>query len=162
MSSRVFGILAGIALITVGCGNPVGGRTTESSLAPSSLTGPSLVLESDTGEGAHVSGVLGGDTLKQTLSGPTIDGVVPEGEALADHSQFVNGGDTLLTVRVKNVNLADGTSLDVTLSFTPVGTLTLSRGEGSLTTSLGHFGVSRDAVRVNQGGITILSGGFFR
>ena len=29
------------------------------------------------------------------------------------------------------------------------------------TTSLGHFGVSRDQVRVNNGDVTILSGGFF-
>ena len=55
----------------------------------------------------------------------------------------------------------DGTVVQVTFDFKPVGTITLSHGEGTLATSLGHFGVSRDQVRVNNGATTILSGGFF-
>ena len=69
----------------------------------------------------------GGGTVKEPLSGPAINGVVPQ----------------------------------VTFDFKPVGAITLSHGEGTLATSLGHFGVSRDQVRVNNGGTTILTGGFF-
>ena len=87
---------------------------------------------------------------------------MPQGEALADMSQFASGGATILTVRIENVKLPDATLLQVTLDFTPVGTISLSPGEGTLTTSLGHFGVSRDQVRVNNAGATILAGGLFR
>lgn len=57
----------------------------------------------------------------------------------------------------------DGTVLNVSLSFTKVGTITLSRGEGLLTKDLGHFAVSRDpVVLTNSAGRTILSGGSFQ
>jgi hypothetical protein len=103
-----------------------------------------------------------GGTLKETLSGAAIGGVVPEGQALADESQFAAGGSTILTVQVKKVNFPDGTVLPVSLDFTPVGSITLSKGEGTMRASLGHFGVSRDQVRVTNNGATILSGGFFQ
>ena len=103
-----------------------------------------------------------GGTLKEMLSGAAIGGIVPEGQALADESQFAAGGSTILTVQVKNVNLPDGTVLPVTLDFSPVGSITLSKREGTLRTSLGHFGVSRDQVRVLNNGATILSGAFFQ
>jgi hypothetical protein len=118
-------------------------------LAASSPTAPSLAAST-------------GGTLKETLSGSPIAGVVPQGEALADESRFASGGSTILTVRAKNVNLADGTVLGVALDFTPVGSLTIIGGAGTLTTSLGHFGVSRDQITVKNGGATVLSGGSFR
>jgi len=49
-------------------------------------------------------------------------------------------------VQVKNVKLADGTVLPVSLDFTNVGSIA----------------VSRDQVRVLNNGATILSGGFFQ
>jgi hypothetical protein len=67
-----------------------------------------------------------------------------------------------VTVQVKKVNLPDGTSLAVALSFTPVSSMTLNRGEGSLTANLGHFGVSRDAVQVRNGAAVVLKGAFFQ
>jgi len=103
-----------------------------------------------------------GGTLKERLSGPAINGVVPEGLAIADESQFSSGGSTILTVRVKNINLRDGTVLGVTLDFTPVGSIKLSGGQGSMSANLGHFGVSRDQVRVKNGDTQILIGGFFQ
>ncbi len=103
-----------------------------------------------------------GGTVKETLTGPAINGVVPQGEAIADQSSFLSGGSTILTVQVRDVNLPSGTVLGVTLDFTPIGTITLSGGEGSMTANLGHFGVSRDQVRVQCGDGTILQGGFFR
>jgi hypothetical protein len=104
----------------------------------------------------------GGGTVKEILSGPAINGVTPEGLAIADQSRFSSGGSTILTVQVKKVSLRDGTVLGVTLDFTPVGSITLAGGEGSMTANLGHFAVSRDQVRVKNGDTQILIGGFFQ
>lgn len=103
-----------------------------------------------------------GGTVKETLTGPAIGGAVPEGQALADQSQYLAGGSTTLTVQIKNVSLPDGTVLTVSLDFTNVGSITVSKGEGTMRTSLGHFAVSRDQVRVMNNATTILSGGFFQ
>ncbi len=99
-----------------------------------------------------------GSTVKSALSGAAINGVTPEGEAVADQSQYLCGGDTILTVQVEDVNLPDGTVLGVSLSFKPLGNITLSRGEGELTVNLGSYAVTRDEVRVNNGDTTILAG----
>ncbi len=103
-----------------------------------------------------------GTTVKETLSGPAIGGVVPEGEARADESRFLCGGDTILTVQVKKVNLPDGTVLGVTLDFQSIGTITLSRGEGTMSVNLGHFAVRNDEVAVYNGATQILIGAYFR
>jgi hypothetical protein len=103
-----------------------------------------------------------GGTVKEVLTGSAINGVVPEGLATADQSAFSSGGSTILTVQVKKVNLRDGTVLGVSLDFTPIGSITLSGGQGSMTANLGHFAVSRDQVRVSDGNTVILIGGFFR
>lgn len=154
--------LAAAALIIAGCGNH--SMPTSPDARTSSAPVP---LTIDTAERSN--GVTGswassssGGTVKEILTGPAIGGVVPEGEARADQSQFSTGGSTILTVQVKNVNLPDGTVLGVTLDFTPVGSLALSRGEGSMRADLGHFAVSRDQVRVKNGDAVILSGGFFQ
>jgi hypothetical protein len=107
------------------------------------------------------SGSSGG-TVKETLSGPAINGVVPRGIALADQSQFSSGGSTILTVEVRDVNLRDGTVLGVTLDFTPIGSIRLADRRGSMSANLGHFAVSRDQVRVKNGDTQILIGGFFQ
>jgi hypothetical protein len=150
MSIRVHHVVVVGALIaTVGCS----GR--------SNPTSPSVLA--DINSGSQASSV--GGTLKETLSGPAIAGVTPEGEALADESRFVSGGDTILTIQVKKLNLPNGTVLNATLDFTPVGSITLSNGEGTLRADIGHFAVSRDQVRVYKGSTTgtpVLSGGFFQ
>ena len=133
-------------LLVVGCGQPVTAPSERGSLNVAATPQASST----------------GGTLKETLTGPAINGVVPEGQALADESQFASGGPTILTVQIKKVNLPDGTVLGVTLDFTPVGAITLSGQQGTLRTSLGHFGVSRDQVRVNRASTTILIGGFFQ
>jgi hypothetical protein len=99
--------------------------------------------------------------MKETLTGPAIGGVMPEGQALADESQFTSGGSTILTVQVKRVNVANGTVLPVALDYTPVGSITISNGEGTLRADLGHFAVSRDQVTVKNAGVVILSGSRF-
>jgi hypothetical protein len=91
-----------------------------------------------------------GGTLKEPLSGPAFNGKTPSGQATADETKFSGcGGFSLLSVQVKNVNLADGSVLWVTLDFQPVGTITLRGGSGTMPTyDLGRFGVSNDDVRV--------------
>jgi hypothetical protein len=125
-----------------------------------STPGSTVATSGDAGWSSSSGG--SGGTVKQTLTGPAINGVVPEGLATADQSQFSSGGSTILTVTVKNVNLPDGTVLGVVLDFTPVGSITLAGGRGSMTRDLGHFGVSRDPVRVRNGDTEILRGAFFR
>jgi hypothetical protein len=144
-------IKSAIAIVAVsaavGCSQrPTGAG--EFSAAVTAPTSPSLAAST-------------GGTMKETLTGAAIGGVVPEGQALADMSHFTEGGSTTLTVQIRKVNLPDGTVLTVALDFTPLGSITLRGGEGTLTVSLGHFGVSRDQVAVKNGSATILSGGRF-
>ena len=78
--------------------------------------------------------------IQTDLTGPAIAGQVPRGTAEVDQTAFPG----TLTVRVSKVNLPDGTVLTVALTDceafgTPggvVGTLTLDRGRGRLTTVL--------------------------
>jgi hypothetical protein len=133
---------------TVGCSQR-NASSSESPLNPLSPTNSSLAAST-------------GGTVKETLTGPAVGGVVPEGQALADQSQYLSGGSTILTVQIKKVSLPDGTVLPVSLDFTTVGSITLSKGEGTMRASLGHFAVSHDQVRVANNGVTVLSGGFFQ
>lgn len=96
------------------------------------------------------SGCQTGGTLRESLSGSTLNGRTPSGVATADETKFSGcGGFSLLSVQVKNVDLKDGTVLWVTLDFMPVGMITVSRGSGTMPTdNMGRFGVSRDQVRV--------------
>jgi Abnormal spindle-like microcephaly-assoc'd, ASPM-SPD-2-Hydin/Putative Ig domain len=96
------------------------------------------------------SGCQTGGILKESLSGAALNGKTPSGLATADETHFSGcGGFSLLSVKVKNVNLPDGTVLWVTLDFKPVGMITLSHGAGTMPTyNLGDFSVSFDAVRV--------------
>lgn len=116
------------------------------------------------------SGCQTGGTLKEDLSGSTFNGKNPSGQATADESKFSGcGGFSLLSVKVKDVNLPDGTVLWVTLDFKPVGTITLRGGSGTMPAyNMGRFGVSRDQIRVynslpDVSGFTqILTGNSFR
>ena len=96
------------------------------------------------------SGCQTGGTLRESLSGSTLNGKTPSGVATADETKFSGcGGFSLLSVRVKNVNLKDGTVLWVTLDFMPVGMITVSHGSGTMPTyNMGNFSVSFDHVRV--------------
>ena len=96
------------------------------------------------------SGCQTGGILRESLSGSKLNGKTPSGVATADETKFSGcGGFSLLSVRVKNVNLKDGTVLWVTLDFQPVGMITVSRGSGTMPTyNMGRFGVSFDQVRV--------------
>lgn len=82
-----------------------------------------------------------GGKFKVALTGPAINGQTPTGTALVNETQFSGcGGFSTLSVSVKKVNLPDGTQLWATLDGLPVGTITLSRGSGTMATyNLGHF-----------------------
>jgi Putative Ig domain len=91
-----------------------------------------------------------GGVLRESLSGAAINGRTPSGVATADETKFSGcGGFSLLSVRVKDVNLKDGSVLWVTLDFMPVGVVTLRAGSGTMAQyNMGQFGVSRDQIRV--------------
>jgi hypothetical protein len=88
--------------------------------------------------------------LTEQLTGSAIGGKTPSGTATADESNLSGcGGYGLLTVKVKNVNLTNGTVLWVTLDGKPVGEITLSRGSGTMPTyNMGDFAVNKDQVTV--------------
>jgi Abnormal spindle-like microcephaly-assoc'd, ASPM-SPD-2-Hydin/Putative Ig domain len=96
------------------------------------------------------SGCQTGGTLKEPLTGPSLNGKTPSGQAVADETRFSGcGGFSLLSTQVKNVALPDGTVLWVTLDFKPVGTITLRAGSGTMPTyNMARFGVGNDDVRV--------------
>jgi hypothetical protein len=98
------------------------------------------------------SGCQTGGKLTETLSGSAFNGQTPSGAASADETQFSGcGGFSLLSVRVSNVHVPDGTQLWVTLDFGAVGTITVRGGSGTMATyNMGDFGVSRDQIRVNS------------
>ena len=71
--------------------------------------------------------------LQTDLTGPAIGGVVPEGVARLDQSSF-GAEPATLDLRIRNVNLADGTVLtafitDCSSGEEPLGTLTLDGGK---------------------------------
>jgi hypothetical protein len=126
---------------------------------------------------AVISGFVAGEALalyrqlSTKLSGPAIGGITPEGDAKVDQSKLPEE-PPLLELRIKNVNLPDGTVLTVTASGpnaqqrcvpmfgeAVVGTITLSRQEGSLTANM-PFEVGRqDQLLVKNGSTIVLCGG---
>jgi hypothetical protein len=163
MSNKFRQIATVAASLTIGACSGRDPRADGSSMGSLSPISPSVVAVDPvrTAPIPMVASSVGG-TLKETLTGPPIGGAAPEGQALADESRFQSGGDTILSVQIRKVNLPDGTPLDVSLDFTPIGRIILAGGGGTLTANLGHFGVSRDQVRVKNGSATVLSGGFFQ
>lgn len=68
--------------------------------------------------------------LRTDLTGGAIAGKVPHGHA--DFRSEAGRNRSQLKVEVEDVNLADGTSLEVDVNGIKVGTLTLKVGEGEL------------------------------
>jgi hypothetical protein len=81
--------------------------------------------------------------LSAKLTGPAIGGVTPEGDAKVDQSKYPSVPPRL-EVRVKNVNLPDGTTLFIgvgceyhsCLDYRKAGTFALTGREGSFSGSL--------------------------
>jgi hypothetical protein len=81
--------------------------------------------------------------LSAKLTGPAIGGITPEGDAKVDQSKYPSVPPRL-DVRVKNVNLPDGTTLFVgvgcefhgCVDYRKAGTFTLASRQGSFSGSL--------------------------
>ncbi len=61
-------------------------------------------------------------------------------------------------MRVKNVNLPDGTALTVTLRGVPVGTIAVARREGQLRTTVASQVGRSDLIDVKVGDMIVLHG----
>lgn len=100
--------------------------------------------------------------LSAKLTGPAIGGVTPEGEAKVDQSKYPTVAPRL-EVRVKNVNLPDGTTLFVGVGceyhacpdYRKAGTFMLTRREGSFTGSLQTQVGRQTAITVSTGDGTV-------
>jgi len=96
-----------------------------------------------------------------TLSGPPFNGVVPVGAAEYE----VEGSRRRFSAEADNVNLPDGTSLNVSVSGKLVGSFTLTDGGGALLLdTLAHQKVpyisKGTTVAIYYGSTKILSGRF--
>ncbi|HXG94953.1 MAG TPA: hypothetical protein VNN73_21620 [Blastocatellia bacterium] len=106
----------------------------------------------------------GGDAtrIRAQLAGAAINGMVPKGRA-----EFrARATASQLTVQVEDVNLPDGTVLNVLIDNSPVGQITISllRGEIQLNTgdgaTLPPIGLGTAVVVADQAGRTIVAGVF--
>jgi hypothetical protein len=93
------------------------------------------------------------------LAGAAVHGQAPRGNAVATTS----GSDcavftTRLMVSVEALELPNGTVVAVTSALTPLGTITVTRGAGTMTAELGHFFPVGDTVHVEFAGTQFLSG----
>jgi hypothetical protein len=89
------------------------------------------------------------------LTGPALNGVVPQGQAKVDQSGLPKVAGTL-TLEVKNVNLPDGTALLVEPDGTLVGTVNLIRGQGKVSTTLPSQVGRNSVLKVGTGGVVVL------
>jgi hypothetical protein len=94
--------------------------------------------------------------LSAKLTGPAIGGVTPEGDAKVDQSKYPSVPPRL-DVRVKNLNLPDGTTLFVgvgceyhsCIDYRKAGTFTLASRQGSFSGSLQITVGRQDTVTVS-------------
>jgi hypothetical protein len=101
--------------------------------------------------------------LSGRLTGPAIGGITPEGDAKVDQSRLPSVPPRL-EVRVKNVNLPDGTVLFVGLGceyhscvdYRKAGTFTLSGRQGSHTAWLQVSVGRQDRLIVSTGNSTVV------
>ena len=100
--------------------------------------------------------------LRAQLAGAAINGVVPKGQ-----SEFrARTASTQFKVQVEDVNLADGSTLNVLLNNNPIGQITLALRRGSLQLNTGDGdaippgGLGSTIVVTNQSGATIVAGSF--
>jgi hypothetical protein len=105
--------------------------------------------------------------LSCSLSGPAINGVVPQGQVKVDQSKLPKQRG-MLQVRVRNVNLPNGVVLDIELGGRPldefgfpghnVGAMSLNQRQASLFTTI-PFEVARQediVVRNRATGVIVL------
>lgn len=140
--------------------SPTGTASPSPSVSPTGTASPSPSV-SPTGSPSPSPSPNAGD-LFAGLTGPTLNGVLPNGFA----SYELHSSRTELEVRVRQINLAIGTSLTVVVNGTTAGTMSVqSGGEGGLrlrsdngqTVPVVTSGMS---ISIRNGSATILSGTF--
>jgi hypothetical protein len=102
------------------------------------------------------------------LNGPAIAGKTPSGQANADQSKLTAcGGYVTINVTVKDINLANGTVLWVTLSGRPIGRITISNGSATMPPFVYANNLRKQAIQIytappplTLGEPTVLSGVF--
>ena len=102
--------------------------------------------------------------LSTTLSGPAIDGVVPQGDAKVDQSRLPSQPGAL-RIRVRNINLPNGTVLRINFGGrfagdgTDIGRLVLFGGQAEAAITM-PFEVGRtDLITLMNGAAIVLTGG---
>ena len=113
----------------------------------------------------HAAYADGGSSTKieGQLAGAMINGLLPKGEA---EFEMLADGSKKFEVQVENVNLADGTVLNVLIDGTKVGTLTLLAHQGELEVktqngqTLPEINSRTRVVVTDQAGNTIVAGSF--
>jgi hypothetical protein len=91
--------------------------------------------------------------LEYVLSGPAINGLVPQGKATINQPSLPG----TLTTEVQNVNLPDGTVLKVRVNFYVAGTLTIAGHGGRMTASI-PFQVRTGPFEILNGDTVIMTG----
>jgi len=105
----------------------------------------------------------GSSKIEAQLSGAMLNGLIPKGES---ESESFTDGSSKFEIEVENVNLPDGTMLNVLVDGTKVGTLTLALHRGQLELRTGNGATlpqinSRTRIVItNAAGATILAGAF--
>ena len=102
-----------------------------------------------------------GNNLFAALTGATVNGVLPNGYAEYE----VESSRRKLDIRVRQINLPTGTSLNISVDNVSVGQLILDGNEGRLRLRSDNGQtvpviVNGSTIQVNNGGTTILSGVF--
>ena len=151
----------GATTILTGIFNGGMGGTPTPTVSPSGSPSPSPSV-SPTGSPSPSPSPNAGSELSAVLTGAIINGVLPNGFAQYE----VEGNQSELEVRVRQVNLPIGTVLAVSINNTAVGNIVLSNGgEGRLRIQ-SYYGQNvpiitpGSTITVKNGAATILSGTF--
>lgn len=142
--------------------SPTGTVSPSPSVSPTGTASPSPSVSPTGSPSPSPSPSPNAGDLFAGLTGPTLNGVLPNGFA----SYELHSSRTELEVRVRQVNLAIGTSLSVTVNGTSVGTMSVqSGGEGRLRLRSDEGQTvpvitSGTTITVRNGSATILNGTF--
>ena len=142
-------------------GSPTGSPSPSPTGSPNGTPSPSPTGSPTGSPSPSPTGSPNGGDLFAGLSGPTINGVLPNGFA-----QFeIHSSRLELEVRVNQINLAGGTQLAVIVDNVSVGSIFISSGEGRLRlrTDNGQTVppvVVGSTIAIQNGGSTILTGTF--
>lgn len=142
--------------------SPTGTASPSPSVSPTGTASPSPSVSPTGSPSPSPSATPNAGDLFAGLTGPTLNGVLPNGFA----SYELHSSRTELEVRVRQVNLAIGTSLSVIVNGNSVGSMSVqSGGEGRLRLRSDNgqtvpVVTAGSTIAVRNGSSTILSGTF--